>query len=77
MRAEENLLRTQFGAEYDTYRACTSRLIPGVYQEEFFLSSLIAYHVRMAALLQGLVLCCGRSYVSGVRLLPTPIVPAK
>ena len=31
MRAEENLLRTQFGAEYDTYRACTSRLIPGVY----------------------------------------------
>jgi protein-S-isoprenylcysteine O-methyltransferase Ste14 len=31
MRAEENLLRTQFGAEYDTYRARTSRLIPGVY----------------------------------------------
>ena len=31
MRAEENLLRMQFGAEYDAYRARTSRLIPGVY----------------------------------------------
>jgi protein-S-isoprenylcysteine O-methyltransferase Ste14 len=31
MRSEENLLRTQFGAEYETYRARTSRLIPGVY----------------------------------------------
>ena len=31
IRAEENLLRTQFGAEYDTYRARTSRLIPGLY----------------------------------------------
>ena len=31
MRAEENLLRTQFGTEYDAYRARTSRLIPGVY----------------------------------------------
>lgn len=31
MRAEEQLLRTQFGTEYDAYRARTSRLIPGVY----------------------------------------------
>ncbi len=31
MRAEEKLLRTQFGTEYDAYRARTSRLIPGVY----------------------------------------------
>jgi protein-S-isoprenylcysteine O-methyltransferase Ste14 len=31
MRAEENLLRTQFGTEYDAYRARTSRLIPGIY----------------------------------------------
>lgn len=31
IRAEERLLRTQFGAEYDAYRARTSRLIPGVY----------------------------------------------
>jgi protein-S-isoprenylcysteine O-methyltransferase Ste14 len=31
MRAEERLLRTQFGAEYDAYRARTSRLIPGLY----------------------------------------------
>jgi protein-S-isoprenylcysteine O-methyltransferase Ste14 len=29
--AEEKLLRDHFGAEYDTYRARTSRLIPGVY----------------------------------------------
>ena len=29
--AEEALLRDHFGAEYDTYRARTSRLIPGVY----------------------------------------------
>ena len=29
--AEEKLLRTQFGEEYDAYRARTSRLIPGVY----------------------------------------------
>ena len=29
--AEEALLQTQFGAEYDAYRARTSRLIPGVY----------------------------------------------
>ena len=29
--AEERLLRTQFGAEYDAYRARTSRLIPGLY----------------------------------------------
>ena len=29
--AEEALLRTQFGAEYDAYRARTSRLIPGLY----------------------------------------------
>ncbi len=31
IRAEETLLRTQFGAEYDAYCARTSRLIPGVY----------------------------------------------
>ena len=31
IRAEEALLRTQFGAEYDGYRARTSRLIPGLY----------------------------------------------
>ena len=31
MRAEENLLRSQFGAEYDAYCARTSRLIPGLY----------------------------------------------
>jgi len=29
--AEERLLRAQFGAEYDAYRARTSRLIPGLY----------------------------------------------
>lgn len=31
IRAEEKLLLTQFGAEYDAYCARTSRLIPGVY----------------------------------------------
>lgn len=31
MNAEERLLRSQFGEEYDAYRARTSRLIPGVY----------------------------------------------
>jgi protein-S-isoprenylcysteine O-methyltransferase Ste14 len=31
IRAEERLLSSQFGAEYDAYRARTSRLIPGVY----------------------------------------------
>jgi protein-S-isoprenylcysteine O-methyltransferase Ste14 len=31
IRAEERLLRTEFGAEYDAYRAQTSRLIPGLY----------------------------------------------
>ena len=31
MRAEEALLRAQFGAEYDAYRARTWRLIPGIY----------------------------------------------
>jgi protein-S-isoprenylcysteine O-methyltransferase Ste14 len=31
IRSEENLLRTQFGADYDVYRARTSRLIPGIY----------------------------------------------
>ena len=31
IRAEESLLRTQFGAEYDAYCARTSRLIPGLY----------------------------------------------
>jgi protein-S-isoprenylcysteine O-methyltransferase Ste14 len=29
--AEERLLRAQFGAEYDAYRARTARLIPGLY----------------------------------------------
>jgi len=29
--AEERLLRTEFGAEYDAYRDRTSRLIPGLY----------------------------------------------
>jgi protein-S-isoprenylcysteine O-methyltransferase Ste14 len=31
MRAEETLLRTQFGDEYDAYSRRTSRLIPGLY----------------------------------------------
>lgn len=31
IRAEERLLRSQFGAEYDAYCARTSRLIPGIY----------------------------------------------
>ncbi len=31
IRAEERLLRSQFGGEYDAYCARTSRLIPGVY----------------------------------------------
>jgi protein-S-isoprenylcysteine O-methyltransferase Ste14 len=31
IRAEERLLRTQFGAEYDAYCLRTSRLIPGLY----------------------------------------------
>ena len=31
IRAEEVLLRSQFGAEYDAYRSRTSRLIPGFY----------------------------------------------
>ena len=31
IRAEEVLLRSQFGAEYDAYRNRTSRLIPGFY----------------------------------------------
>jgi protein-S-isoprenylcysteine O-methyltransferase Ste14 len=31
IRAEERLLRTQFGGEYDAYCARTSRLIPGLY----------------------------------------------
>ena len=31
IRAEENLLRAQFGSEYDAYCARTSRLIPGLY----------------------------------------------
>ena len=31
MNAEETLLRSQFGAEYDAYRSRTSRLIPGIY----------------------------------------------
>jgi len=31
MRAEERLLRTQFGSEYDAYCSRTSRLLPGLY----------------------------------------------
>jgi protein-S-isoprenylcysteine O-methyltransferase Ste14 len=31
IRAEERLLRTQFGGEYDAYCSRTSRLIPGLY----------------------------------------------
>jgi protein-S-isoprenylcysteine O-methyltransferase Ste14 len=31
IRAEERLLHTQFGDEYDAYRGRTSRLIPGLY----------------------------------------------
>jgi protein-S-isoprenylcysteine O-methyltransferase Ste14 len=31
IRAEERLLRAHFGAEYDTYRARTARLVPGLY----------------------------------------------
>jgi protein-S-isoprenylcysteine O-methyltransferase Ste14 len=31
IRAEESLLSAQFGAEYEAYRAQTSRLIPGIY----------------------------------------------
>jgi protein-S-isoprenylcysteine O-methyltransferase Ste14 len=31
IRAEEALLRAQFGGQYDAYRARTSRLIPGLY----------------------------------------------
>jgi protein-S-isoprenylcysteine O-methyltransferase Ste14 len=31
IRAEETLLRSQFGAEYEVYCNRTSRLIPGVY----------------------------------------------
>jgi protein-S-isoprenylcysteine O-methyltransferase Ste14 len=31
MNAEERLLRSQFGAEYDAYRRRTARLIPGIY----------------------------------------------
>jgi protein-S-isoprenylcysteine O-methyltransferase Ste14 len=31
MNAEERLLRSQFGAEYEAYRARTRRLVPGVY----------------------------------------------
>jgi protein-S-isoprenylcysteine O-methyltransferase Ste14 len=31
IHAEERLLRTQFGAEYDAYRARTSRFVPMLY----------------------------------------------
>jgi protein-S-isoprenylcysteine O-methyltransferase Ste14 len=31
IQAEERLLRTQFGNEYDAYRSRTSRLLPGIY----------------------------------------------
>jgi protein-S-isoprenylcysteine O-methyltransferase Ste14 len=32
IHAEERLLRSQFGREYEAYRSRTSRLIPGLYQ---------------------------------------------
>src|SRR5262249_10055092 len=32
IRAEERLLHTQFGDEYDAYRSRTSRLLPGIYE---------------------------------------------
>lgn len=31
IRSEEKLLESQFWVEYEAYRACTSRLIPGMY----------------------------------------------
>jgi protein-S-isoprenylcysteine O-methyltransferase Ste14 len=31
IRAEERILQTQFGPEYDTYCSRTSRLLPGIY----------------------------------------------
>jgi protein-S-isoprenylcysteine O-methyltransferase Ste14 len=31
MNAEEKLLHSEFGGEYDAYRGRTSRLIPGLY----------------------------------------------
>ena len=31
IRAEERLLRAEFGDEYEAYRARTARLIPGIY----------------------------------------------
>jgi protein-S-isoprenylcysteine O-methyltransferase Ste14 len=31
IQAEERLLKSQFGTEYDAYRARTSRLVPGLY----------------------------------------------
>ena len=31
IRSEEALLRSQFGAKYEAYRARTARLIPGLY----------------------------------------------
>jgi protein-S-isoprenylcysteine O-methyltransferase Ste14 len=31
IRAEERLLRSHFGAEYEAYRARTWRLLPGIY----------------------------------------------
>jgi len=31
IKAEENLLRSQFGDDYNRYRSHTWRLIPGIY----------------------------------------------
>jgi protein-S-isoprenylcysteine O-methyltransferase Ste14 len=31
IQAEEILLRSEFGADYDAYRSRTSRLVPGIY----------------------------------------------
>jgi len=44
IQAEERLLGTQFGDEYNAYRARTSRLIPGLYQD----TSQSAYPARPA-----------------------------
>jgi protein-S-isoprenylcysteine O-methyltransferase Ste14 len=31
IRAEERLLHSQFGSAYEAFRACTARLVPGIY----------------------------------------------
>ena len=49
IRAEERLLRTEFGAEYGAYCTRTSRLIPGLY----------APFARMLPLLLGRIVAVG------------------